>query len=87
MARASITAILLALFAAGCVTTASGDASGPAGPVGPSVPSVVTIAPADTEPGDGIPMRSASDMTVVARNRLPDTRPSNPPVTALLPFP
>lgn len=73
MGRRSITALLLgASLAAGCGSTASGDGSGPAGPVGPSVPSVVTIAPGDTEPGDGIPMHSASDMTVVARNQLPD---------------
>ncbi len=73
MGRRSITALLLiASLAAGCGSTASGDGSGPAGPVGPSVPSVVTVAPGDAEPGDGIPMLSASDMTVVARNELPD---------------
>src|ERR1700748_2737984 len=70
--RRSITALLLAAsLAAGCGSMASGDGTGPAGPVGPSVPSVVTVAPGDTEPGDGIPMRSANDMTVVARNELP----------------
>ena len=71
MGGISIAALVLgASLAAGCGSTSSGDGSGPGGP---SVPSVVTIAPGDTEPGDGIPMRSASDMTVVARNRLPDS--------------
>jgi hypothetical protein len=67
--RSMATLLLGALLAAGCGSTMSGDGSGP---VGPSVPSVVTIGPGDTEPGDGIPMRSASDMTVVSRDRLPD---------------
>jgi hypothetical protein len=84
MGRGSIIAFLLgASLAAGCGSTASGDGSGLGGPVGPSVPSVFTIAPGDTEPGNGIPMRSATDMRVVARNELPD--PSALPFDASFP--
>lgn len=73
MRRGPITAFLLgASLAAACGSTAVGDGSGPADAVGGSVPTVVSVAPGDTEPGDGIPMRSASDMTVVARDQLPD---------------
>jgi hypothetical protein len=73
--------VLVASLATACGSTAAGDGSGP---VSPSVPSVVTVAPGDTEPGDGIPMRSASDMTVVARNKLPD--PSALPFDASFPI-
>jgi hypothetical protein len=73
MRLASITVLVLgASFAAACGSASSGDGSQPAGPVGPSVPSVVAVSPGDTEPGNGYPMRHASDMTVVARNELPE---------------
>lgn len=51
-----ITALVLgASLASACGSAAIGDGS----------------SPGDTEPGNGYPMRSASDMTAVARNELP----------------
>jgi hypothetical protein len=81
MGGRSIAALVLgASLAAGCGSTMGGEGSGP---VGPSVPTVVTITPGGASGGEGIPMRSAADMTVVARNRLPD--PSALPFNAAFP--
>jgi hypothetical protein len=75
--------ILTAICASGCGSAAAGDGSQPAPPPGESVPSIVTVVPGDREPGDGYPMRSASDLNVVARNAVPD--PSLLPFTATFP--
>jgi hypothetical protein len=71
-------AILAAICASGCGSGAAGDGSQPASPAGQSVPGIITVAPGDREPGDGFPMRSASDLDVVARNGVP--------AASLLPF-
>jgi hypothetical protein len=75
--------ILTMICTSGCGSAAAGDGSQPAAPPGQSIPSIITVAPGDREPGDGYPMRWASDLNVVARNAVPD--PSLLPFNAAFP--
>lgn len=74
--------ILTVICANGCGSSAAGEGSQPAAPPGGSVPGII-VAPGDREPGDGYPMRSASDLNVVARNAVP--APSLLPFNAAFP--
>ena len=75
--------ILMVICASGCGSAVAGDGSQSGAPPGQSVPSIVTVALGDHEPGEGYPMRSASDLNVVARKGVPD--PSRLPFNAAFP--